>query len=290
MKLISKTNLLLILCPAGNALQLQPRHQKLVPLNTFAKHVAATAVVASVVISGGAGPAAAVDDSIYGALETALVDASDATYPVLKSLTDETFSPLANKLVGLATKKMDAGKLAVALDRGADALLGIPDEKVEKFATTVKASYDGVSSSDCSAVPLPVDAIGTFTSAEGVAKLDSSKVAAVTKKLDATIKAIPFSSNGGLCLPASKEGLEKLWIGQTELAINVPRGLKQDFAGAAASAIGSVPNPDLLRVLPDAKKILSGVDAKTAKKFESSSKTLDTVLKADTRFKALSVE
>jgi hypothetical protein len=230
-------------------------------------------------------PVAAASDVVYGNLEKAIIDASDATYPVLKSLTTETITPFGNKVANILTKKMAAEKLSTVVDCAANALLSIPDDNLDKFASTVKESYQGVSSVSCDAVPLPLDAFGMVTSSEAFAKLDSEKLSQVAKKLSATTRAIPFSEKG-ICLPASPEGLEQVWIGQTELIISIPRAVKQDFATSGAAAVKSIPNADLLRVLPDVKKVLGGVDKKAANKFQETGKTLDQVLKQDRRFQA----
>lgn len=270
-----------------DALQAATPQRSVMP-KVVAKHTAAFCLAGACLLAGPIAPASAAADTVYGSLETAIIDASDATYPVLKSLTAEMVSPLGTKISNLITKKMSADKLATALDSGANALLSIPDDKLEKFTTTVKESYAGVSGISCSSIPLPVDAINSLTPT-ATASVDAAKLEQVTKKLASTAQAIPFTSTSGICLPASKEGLEKLWIAQTELVINIPKAAKQDLVAKAGSAVKSVPNSDLLRVFPDAKKLLKGVDPKTAKKFELTGQTLDKVLKQDLRFKSLSM-
>jgi hypothetical protein len=252
------------------------------------KQAAAFCVAGACLFGVAAPPAGAASDIVYGSLETAIIDASDATYPVLKSLTAETVSPLANKIATLVTTKITPAKLTTAIESGANALLSIPDDKLDKFTATVKESYEGVSGDSCNSIPLPIDAINALTPS-ATSSLDATKLEQVTKKLASTAQAIPFTSTSGICLPSSKEGLEKLWIGQTELVIGIPKASKQDLVAKAGAAVKSIPNPDLLRVLPDAKKVLKGVDPKTAKKFETTGQTLDKVLKNDVRFKSLSL-
>eukprot|EP00545_Synedropsis_sp_CCMP1620_P001341 CAMPEP_0119005202 /NCGR_PEP_ID=MMETSP1176-20130426/1581_1 /TAXON_ID=265551 /ORGANISM="Synedropsis recta cf, Strain CCMP1620" /LENGTH=287 /DNA_ID=CAMNT_0006956979 /DNA_START=16 /DNA_END=879 /DNA_ORIENTATION=+ len=281
--------LFLVAWSAGVAVDgLQVVPQRSILPQGVAKHAAAFCLAgACLLATPTTPPALAASDIVFGPLETAIIAASDATYPVLKSLTTETVSPLGTKIANLVNNKIAAAKLTAALDSGANALLSIPDEKLAKFATTVKESYQGVSSDFCTAIPLPVDAINSLTPT-AASSLDATKLEQVTKKLAATAEAIPFTSTG-ICLPSSKEGLEQLWIGQTELVIGIPKAAKQDLVAKAGAAVKSVPNADLLRILPDAKKILKGVDPKTAKKFESTGQTLDKVLKADVRFKSLSL-
>jgi hypothetical protein len=282
MKLLS--SFLLLSCGGVVDSLQQPQPQK--AFSFVAKHAAAACIAGSLLLGQ---PSFAISDVIDGPLAKAIVDASDATYPVLKSLTAGTVSPLATKITSLLTKKIAANKLTIALDSGANALLSIPDDNLEKFTATVKASYEGVSKDSCSAVPLlPVDAVSTFTSSEAFSKLDASKVSQVTKKIASLTQAVPSTAEG-ICLPASKEGLEQLWIGQTELTLKIPRAAKQELVSSLSGALKSIPNAELLRILPEAKKITKGVDAKTAKKFEMAGENLDKVLKQDARFKSLQV-
>ena len=268
--------LLLLLVEKPHGLQF---HKNLV------KHAGAAAVIFGSATFGSV-PSMAIDDSIYGSLEAAIVEASDATYPVLKSLSAETVSPLTTKIVSLVNKKMDRSKLEKAVESAADAVLGIDTDKVDKFTTRVKSAYDGASGNACDTIPIA--ASNVFS--DIISGVESSHLADAQGKVAAALQAIPKSSSGELCLPASKEGLEQLWFGQTELIFNIPTPLKKEFAASTSAAVGSVPNADLLRLLPDAKKVLKGVDTKTAVKFETAGKTLDSVLKSDVRLKALSVK
>jgi hypothetical protein len=290
MKLLSF--FLVVWCPAvANCLNLiNTRPQKVIQQKAaaIAKHAAAICVAGTLFL-GQPYPAVAVSDEIFGALETAIVDASDATYPVLKALTSDTLSPLANKVASIVTKKIPARKLTIAFESAVDALLSIPDDKLAKFTTTVKESYQGISSNDCSVIPFPLDAANMVQSSEAVSKLDSAKVKQVTEKLSALTQAVPYSSSGatgGICLP-TMQGLEQIWIGQTQLLVSIPTPIKQQLASQTGPALKSVPNADLLRVLPDVKKIIGSVDRKQANKFQETGKTLDKVLKQDYRFKSL---
>jgi hypothetical protein len=105
-------------------------------------------------------------------------------------------------------------------------LLSIPDCKLDKFASTVKGSYQGVLSASCDAIPLPLGVFDMVTSLEAFAKLDTEKLSQVAKELSATTQASPFSEKG-ICLPASPVGLGQVWIGQTVLIISIPRAMKQ---------------------------------------------------------------
>ena len=229
-------------------------------------------------------------------LEAATINMADAAYPVLTSLGD--ISSLTNKLVKLGNK-ISVSKTTGALDKGIDCFLAIPDKGVADFVTRLESSYEGVSVSDNSCtsfIPIPIAPIEEWASSEAVQALDSTKVKALQDKFQAVNQAVPQTvtriqsseSESGyrnICLPATKEGLETLWIGQTELTLNVPRPEARAFASSASSALQSVPGKEFLNVYPDAKKVFtSNVDKKAVFKFEANAKALEKVIQSDSRF------
>jgi hypothetical protein len=274
-----------------NAFHVQQAHhnQVLHKKATEIAHGAAALCLAGCLCLGSASPAVAVTDEIYGSLETAIIQASDATYPVLKALTPETAGPLANKIAKLLTSKVPAEKLATALDSTADTLLSIPDEKLGKFVATVKTSYEDISSDTCQSIPFPADAANVVVGSEAVSKLSSEKVQQVAEKIISPLVSAVPASNGRFCLP-SKKGLEQVWISQTQLVLSIPTPIKQQLAANIAPAAKSIPSAELLRLLPDAKKaLLGGVDRKEAFKFQEAGVALDKALKQDYRFKSLQI-
>jgi len=213
-------------------------------------------------------------------LENAIVKMSDASYPVLSSLTDDNVVSLGNKLTKVVVEKIPPS----AIELGIDAFLGIPSEKLDKWTTTLKQSYDGVSPDSCQSIPVPVESLRKL--ADGV-KIDETKLKTLQDKFSASNQAVPKIATR-ICLPSSKEGLEQLWIGQTELAMNLPKKETLEFARAASKAISSVPNAELLRIVPDAKRAFtSGIDTKTSLKFEKAGIALDKTIRQDPRFQRL---
>mmetsp|Transcript_11905 Transcript_11905/g.18264 ORF Transcript_11905/g.18264 Transcript_11905/m.18264 type:complete len:284 (+) Transcript_11905:32-883(+) len=213
-------------------------------------------------------------------LGNAIVQMSDASYPVLSSLSDDSVTMLGNKITKVVVEKIPPS----AIELGIDAFLGIPNEKVDKWTATLKQSYDGVTPDSCQSIPVPVQSLGRL--AAGV-KIDETKLKTLQSKYSSSNQAVPRSASS-ICLPSSKEGLEQLWVGQTELTMNLPKKETQEFARAAFKAILSVPNAELLRIVPDAKRAFTaGVDTKTSLKFEKAGKALDKAIQQDPRFQRL---
>ena len=220
-------------------------------------------------------------------MENAIIQASDATYPVLESLTLDTVSPLSKKITKLLTTKVPTEKLTKALVDGTDTLLSVPDDNINKFVSTVKASYQDINIDTCTKLPIPEESLSLLTESEAFSNIQTEKIQQVNDRIiNPIVKSIPSPEKGAICLP-SKQGLSEVWLGQTKLVLAIPTPMKQKFGADLAPVVSSIPNSDLLRILPDAKKILSGVDRKQAFRFQESSKNLDKALKQDYRFKSL---
>jgi hypothetical protein len=121
--------LLLMLLWGASALNVQPQQGLSVSFlkESMARQAAAVMCVGCLLFCPPQ-PAMAMDTTVAGSLQQAIMEASDATYPVLKSLTPETVSPLSNKIANLLTKKVSPERLSTALDSAASALLAIPDD------------------------------------------------------------------------------------------------------------------------------------------------------------------
>ncbi|CAB9525903.1 expressed unknown protein [Seminavis robusta] len=246
-------------------------------------HLVAGAISAAL-LSINPAPVMAASDVVTGTqVEAAIVQISKDAYPVLSSMQD--VSPLTSKLMGIVDKKIPAAKASEALDKGIDSFLSIPDEKVSAFATVVQSAYTGVSGDSCQSLGGSAATSQQFASLPVVQGLDATKVKALQDKFAPANKAVPSSSGGGdICLPASSQGLEQIWVGQTELTLNIPKAESKAFVASLSKALSVVPTPEWLKLLPDAKKsIVGNVDAKMATKLEKSGKTLEKAFQADDR-------
>lgn len=246
----------------------------------LANHLLAGAVSA-VLLTTFPAPVVASDAVSGTALEAAIVQVSDAAYPVFASIED--VSLLSGKLVGIVDKKIPVPKATEALDKGIDMFLAIPDDKVAKFASVLQSSYEGVSSDNCKALFGTRTASAQFAALPAVQALDGNKVKALKDKYASANQAV-LQQSGDICLPPSRKGLEQVWIGQTELTLNMPKAESKAFVSSLTNAVKVVPTPDWLRLLPDAKNTFtSNVDAKVATKFEKAGKALERAFQDDAR-------
>jgi len=202
--------------------QIQSPPQRTILSNIVDKCATGILCAGIAVLVGTQQPANAATDTVEGSLANAIVQISDTSYPVFASLSDEGVTSFSNKVERLVTKKIPAAKASAAIERGIDAFMGIPNDKLEKWTATLKQSYDGVSSDSCNSIPIPVETIGRLADSEAFKMVPATKFKALEEKYAPSNQAIPKTKTA-VCLPANEQGLEKLWIGQTELTMNLPK-------------------------------------------------------------------
>uniref|UniRef100_A0A7S1FUP2 Uncharacterized protein n=1 Tax=Corethron hystrix TaxID=216773 RepID=A0A7S1FUP2_9STRA len=251
-----------------------------VPSQKFRTWTKATVTGAAVCIFA-AGPALAVAPM----LEAALIEASDASYPILRSLTPETLNPFPETLVGILEKRVPADRLTNLIDKGISAFLSIPETNVAAFVKATEDATAGLSPESCDLVPLPSGAAARFANLPGVADVDGAKLKAAQERAAPALKAFP-GAEGRICLP-SEAGLEKLFVAQTDISLSTSRFAFGEFGAAAELAGKSIPLTDLSRLLPQIQKTQRGVDMKARSRFESAGKNLDKAIKRDVQFARL---
>ena len=236
-------------------------------------------------------------DAIIGTpLETPVIQMSDATYPVLSSLGDMT--SLTTKLITLLDTKMSQTKLNDAIDKGIDTFLSIPDDKIDIFTKTLQTSvYNDNTCTNSVSIPLYNDVVKEFVSSSNIIKsLDSSKIQSLQTKYSKANQAVPTTKKSSsekedtttttlnVCLPNTKEQFQQLYIGQTQLVLNVPRPTSRTFVSSLSNALASAPSSEYLKLYPDIKKVFSAsADKKVIMKFESTAKSYEKSLQGDVR-------
>lgn len=218
-------------------------------------------------------------------LEAALIEASDASYPILQSLTPETLNPFPDALVGLLGKRVPSYRLTNLIDTGVSAFLSIPDADVAAFLKVAEGATAGLSIESCDLVPLPSAAAARFAGLSAFAGVDGENLTKASERIAPVLGAFP-TAEGKFCLP-SPEGLERLFVAQTDLSLSTSREAFGDFGAAAAQAGKAIPLTDLSNLLPQIQKTQRGVDMKARNRFERAGKNLDKAIKRDVDFARL---
>jgi len=256
----------------------------------IAKNAAAIFISSTLLLGGQPQAATALDPTVSGALQKAIIEASDATYPLLQALDSTSTASFSTKVSNVIAKKLNPDRLTNVVDSATSAVLAIPDDRISKFTTIVEDAYQGVSSDTCQYIAIPASAIEKVALSDGLQKVDAEKLSQALEKVALLQRAVPVSSSadsGGICLPKSQEALENIWVGQTELLLSVPKAAKKELGERTKSAIRSIPGPEALRLANDAKNIVTGSgDRKIASRFLQTGQALDKLIQQDPRFQA----
>jgi len=265
-----------LLCIAGSS-ALRPTYIPPTKFQTWAK----TTATGAAIFAFAAGPALAVAP----ALEAALIEASDASYPILQTLRPETISPFPEALVGILEKRVPPEKITNLIDKGISAFMSIPDADLAAYVKIAGDATAGLSPESCDLVPLPSIAGVKFANLAGVAGVDSAKLKAAGERAAPALGAFP-GTEGKICLP-SEAALEKLFVAQTNLLVSTSRDAFGEFGTAAGQAGKSIPLTDLSNLLPKIQMTQRGVDMKARSRFERAGKDLDKAIKRDVEFARL---
>ena len=87
-------------------------------------------------------------------INDAIVEVSDSSYPVLKSLKAETFVPFSEK-IGKLFLDINPDKLGRSVGLGIDVFTSAPPEKIGAFGGVVKDAFADLKPDSCTLVPLP---------------------------------------------------------------------------------------------------------------------------------------
>jgi len=216
----------------------------------------AVGVISAAIISPLAGPAFAADNLVIGTpLEEKLAKFGAASYPVFNSISD--VSPLADKFLDFADKKIKAPDAADVALKAVDGLLAIPDASIAEYKGILKqVVYSGVSKDSCVTLTGSGAALEKIAGSAAVKSVDQSKIDALTKKFQPANSAVPMKG-GDICLPGSSAASEKLWVAQAELTFSMPK----DEAGALVSSIKKAglqaTRPSIALLVPAAEGVFS---------------------------------
>jgi len=254
------TRLLLVCLSLSSALRLQPP-------SALAKAKAAfVAAMCSAQLCAGTAQAAVTPG--YPNLPAAIVETSQASYPILKALPKDTFPPFADK-IGNIVLGIKPEKLAKSIDLGIDMYLSVPQEAVTTFNGALKDAFGDLKPDNCDLVPLPSPAfVSKVASSEALAQVDAAKLAAFNEKWGASLSALS-KTDTAICLP-SPEKLEKLALAQADIgrSFGAAEAKKfNEYFGAAAK--GSIQPAKVLPLVGEGQKQTMGASLKERQRFKA---------------------
>jgi len=209
----------------------------------------------------------------------AIVEVSQASYPILKALKSETFGPFSEKVSNLILD-IRPEKLGKTIDLAVDVFNSVPPEKVKTFDSAVKVAFEGLSPTSCSLVPLPSASITPKFSAVAASKVDPSKLKEFDEKWGGIITALP-KTEAAICLPPVDK-LTDLALAQAEIGRAFGSEESQRFTGYTTPLLKS--SFTLGKVLPlvnDAKRLTPTATPREITAFQNAGKRVEAASAAE---------
>lgn len=202
-------------------------------------------------------PAAFAGDSLV--LDTPLEDKLEnfgrASYSVFNSITD--VAPLGDKLIEFVDAKVKKEDSAEVVARAVDGLLAIPDVKVAEYAGILKqVVYKGVNKDTCVTLGGSEAFRAALQNSAAVKAVDAGKMSQLATKFAPANRNVPVGKTG-ICLPASAEASEKLWVAQAELTFSMPKAEAQALDAAVKKAGRQATRSVIGTLIPAAEGVFS---------------------------------
>jgi len=225
-------------------------------------------------------PAAAV--AAVPTVNEAIVDVSEASYPILKALRPDTFGPFSEKLSNLILD-IRPEKLGKTLDLAVDVFNSVPLERLKTFGGEVKTAFEGLSPTSptpCTLVPLPSATIAPKFAAIAASRVEPSKLKEFDEKWGSVLTALP-KTEAAICLPPVDK-LTQLALAQAEIGRAFGSEESQRFAGYAGPLLKS--SFTLGKVLPlvnDAKRLTPTATPREITAFQNAGKRVEVASTAE---------
>ena len=147
-------------------------------------------------------------------LDDAIVEASDATYPILRGLEPQAFRSWTERL-GKLVVDIQPDKLGLSIELAIDVFNSVPPEKVAAFNGVIKDAFADLKTESCTLVPLPSRNAADGFRTVAVRSVDKAKLSTFSETWTPSINALP-KTNDAICLP-TKSSLRELAMAQAEI-------------------------------------------------------------------------
>ena len=201
-------------------------------------------------------------------MESALAEAADASYPILRAATPASVSKLAD-LAGQASPS----DLAKAIDLGPDVALTVPADKAAAASAALSAAVSELSPATCALFPLPPTVLQSLQSLQTAA--DPTKLAAARKLLPPTLPG----NEGSICLPP-RASLKTLVLANANALAAADAATLNAFEAQADRAFKSIPIGARVAELPTLQVQVGELSERRTLK--AALAKVDTARKADT--------
>ena len=212
-------------------------------------------------------------------LDEAIVEVSEAAYPLISALDAKTFVPFTEK-IGSIVLSLPPAKLGSSIEAGIDVFDSVSPERLKAFNGALSDAFGGLKTDSCTLVPLPSKAIAERFQGIAVETVPSEKLKAFASTWGPTIEGLP-KTDAAICLP-SKDSLNRLSLAQAEVARSFGAAEQSTFAKVAGPALKSKFSlGTLLPLVDDAKKVGAGASPQEKAAFQAAGKKIEAAAKRE---------
>ncbi|VEU35450.1 unnamed protein product [Pseudo-nitzschia multistriata] len=241
----------------------------------------AAALSVSVVVATLALPPSEEAHAAVPTLDEAIVELSEASYPILRSLDAANFQAFSTR-IGDLLLEINPDRVGRAIDLGIDVLDSAPAEKVAEFGASLTAVYGDLSTDTCRLVPLPPSAVAGRFAALAADKVDAGKLEAFKEKWKPPVAALKITADDRICLPPTRAALDKLALAQADLGRSFGRAEARAFVSHTGPMLQTgIPQKKALSLVEDAKTLAPTATPQAKKDFAAAGKKAETASKLE---------
>mmetsp|Transcript_39102 Transcript_39102/g.103010 ORF Transcript_39102/g.103010 Transcript_39102/m.103010 type:complete len:275 (+) Transcript_39102:17-841(+) len=147
-------------------------------------------------------------------LDSVIIEATDASVPILKALEPGAFQSWT-ELLGKIALEIKPDKLGKSLDLLIDVYNTVPSADVDAFSGVIKDSFAGLKTDSCTLVPLPSLSVAERFKGLATQQVEAGKLHTFNAKWSGTLQGLS-KTDSSICLPPVA-ALEKLAIAQADV-------------------------------------------------------------------------
>jgi len=213
-------------------------------------------------------------------LNEAIVEASEASYPIINALEPLVFPSFTDTL-GKLLLDIKPEKLGRSIELAIDVFDSVPEQELTMFNGVVKEAFADLKTDSCTLIPLPSQSLVTRFQTVATQTIDAEKLSAFGKAWGPSIAALSKTSEA-ICLPPV-EALDKLALAQADVGRAFDFNAGQRFFEYTVPMLkGEVRLTDeTLSLVSSAKMQAADATLKEKVAFQKAGKKLESAAKAE---------
>jgi len=214
-------------------------------------------------------------------LNEAIVELSETSYPILRSLDPANFQAFSVKVGELLLNNINADKLGKSIDLIIDVLDSASPEQLANLNTVLSETYGPLSTESCTLVPLPPMSVVDRFAAIAVERVDIDKLQTFQQTWKPSLDALKKTDNS-ICLPPTRASLDKMALAQADLGRSFGKTETKAFVSYTGPMLKtSITSKKALALVEDAKAVAPRASAQVTKDFAAAGKKAEAASKLE---------